>query len=317
MSSVINFASNMSWMSCTFQQQMVFGYEILIVYLLVLCLFSFPCYAFLCAARTNRLPTTHLNAGGIIVGVNKYSHDASCCIVDSSTGSILFTQAKERVSGTKHEGGAVGAIVKYGLDSIGATLQDVELVVSNNHHFRVNPFENRLAWNRDLRYCSDSYLDEFNTFPGVPKLELSHHLAHAWAVAGTAPFDEGLVLVMDGMGESYKAMAEDLSGVEKYSGDYMHDLKLSPSRIPCVTYPSAAALQSGSTYREAESAYVFSRATGLLQPVFKRWTRERSPSELYNHGFENMESLGTALASSICSVLPATCTCNISQGLYR
>jgi predicted NodU family carbamoyl transferase len=42
-------------------------------------------------------------------------------------------------------------------------------------------------------------------FSGVPKLELSHHLAHAWAAAGTAPFDEGLVLVMDGM---YKAMVE-------------------------------------------------------------------------------------------------------------
>jgi hypothetical protein len=135
-------------------------------------------------------------------------------------------------------------------------------------------------------------MDEYNSFPGVPKLELSHHLAHAWAAAGTAPFDEGLVLVMDGMGESYKAMAEDLSGAEKDSGDYMHDLKL--PQAACVTHPSQAALQSGSTYREAESAYAFSRATGLLRPVFKRWTRERSPSELYNHGFENMESLGEA-----------------------
>lgn len=30
----------------------------------------------------------------------------------------------------------------------------------------------------------------------------------------------------------------------------------------------------------------------MLTPVYKRWTRERSPPELYNHGFENMESLG-------------------------
>lgn len=43
---------------------------------------------------------------------------------------------------------------------------------------------------------------------------------------GTAPFDAGLVVVMDGMGESYRAMAEDAGGAEEGSGDYMHDLKL-------------------------------------------------------------------------------------------
>lgn len=32
----------------------------------------------------------------LIAGVNKYTHDASCCIVDSATGKVLFSQAKER-----------------------------------------------------------------------------------------------------------------------------------------------------------------------------------------------------------------------------
>ncbi|CAN0512020.1 unnamed protein product, partial [Scytosiphon promiscuus] len=53
-------------------------------------------------------------------------------------------------------------------------------------------------------------------------------------------------------------------------------------------------------YREAESAYQFVRGTGeggdggppTLTPIYKRWTRERSPPELFNHGFENMESMG-------------------------
>lgn len=30
----------------------------------------------------------------------------------------------------------------------------------------------------------------------------------------------------------------------------------------------------------------------VITPIYKRWTRERSPPELYNHGFENMESMG-------------------------
>ena len=86
--------------------------------------------------------------------------------------------------------------------------------------------------------------------PNAKHLELSHHLAHAWSVAGilpTLPFpssssssssasstsspassledEKVLVLVMDGMGESYRSMREDLTGLETESGDYMHDLK--------------------------------------------------------------------------------------------
>lgn len=46
----------------------------------------------------------------LIVGLNKYSHDASCCIVDASSGEILFSQSKERVTGKKHDGGSVQSI---------------------------------------------------------------------------------------------------------------------------------------------------------------------------------------------------------------
>ena len=78
-----------------------------------------------------------------------------------------------------------------------------------------------------------------------------------------------------------------------------------------------AAFAPSTDYREAESVYSF-RGTELkrvlkrcishylplsptishylpgteLKRVFKRWQAHRSPSELYNHGFENMESLG-------------------------
>ena len=51
-------------------------------------------------------------------------------------------------------------------------------------------------------------------------------------------------------------------------------------------------------HREAESAYVFDGNN--VSRAFKRWVRQRSPSELYNHGFENLESVG-ALYSRISS----------------
>jgi len=237
--------------------------------------------------------STALNAN-LIVGVNKYSHDASCCIIDSDSGKVLFTQAKERISGRKHDGGSVGSIVKHGLKSIHADLNDVVSVVSNNHHHRVNPFEERINFNKALNYISSEYDDEYNLFPGVEKLELSHHLAHAWSAVGTAPFDQGVALVMDGMGESRKAMVEDMLGLEEKSGDYMHDLKLLQLMgLQESELFNHIALSPASTYREAETAYLFDRARGLVVPVFKRWARERSPSELYNHGFENIDSIGS------------------------
>ena len=226
----------------------------------------------------------------LIIGLNKYSHDASCCIVNSADGNILFAQSKERLTHRKHDGGSVGDLVQYGLNYIGATVNDVDIVVSNNHHHRVLPYEKRLPFYEKLNYCPRDYLDPLNLFPGAKHLELSHHLAHAWSVMGTAPFNKGLILVMDGMGESFRAMLEDMKGIEDYSGDYMHDMRLIASQKDENFVGVPYSLSPSSGYREAETAYLFENMS--LRPVFKRWSRERSPPELYNHGFENMESLG-------------------------
>ena len=250
--------------------------------------------AFQCAApcmHASRRRKLDLHAS-LIFGLNKYSHDASCCVVDSETGNILFSQAKERVTGRKHDGGSIGSLVRFALNSIGGRLQDVSHVVSNNHHFRVLPYEHRIPFYKALMYAPGDYDDSYNLLSHAKHYELSHHLAHAWSVVPAAPFDKGLVLVMDGMGESYGAMVRDMAGVEEHGGDYMHDLKLLKAYGTDAFIGQPLSLLPGFGYREAETAYVFDRQHSVLRPVFKRWTRERSPPELYNHGFENMESLG-------------------------
>lgn len=92
----------------------------------------------------------------LVLGINKYSHDASICIADSETGKILFSQAKERITGRKHDGGAVGKLINYGIKSIGASVEDISVVVSNNHHFRVIPFEKQIPFYSSLNYVSTS-----------------------------------------------------------------------------------------------------------------------------------------------------------------
>ncbi|CAM9249641.1 unnamed protein product [Discosporangium mesarthrocarpum] len=259
--------------------------------------------------------------GGLILGLNRYSHDSSVCVVSLTDGSRLFAGEKERITRVKHDGGDTGELVNHALESIGASLDDVRLVVSNNHHHRVKPFERRLPWTVPLGIYPPSYISPSNLLPEAEHIELSHHLAHAWCAADLAPFPRGLVVVMDGMGEAYGAMARaeaDLvrevgkgketemagsTGDPECSG-YYNDLRLLREmgsrdgevgggvpefqQVPAELHPHEA-------YREAESAYTFTRGPDgrpILTPVFKRWTMERSPSELYNHGFENMESLG-------------------------
>lgn len=56
----------------------------------------------------NRQERLMMAGSKLIVGLNKYSHDASCAIIDSSSGKVLFSQAKERLTGRKHDGGGIG-----------------------------------------------------------------------------------------------------------------------------------------------------------------------------------------------------------------
>ena len=235
----------------------------------------------------------------LIVGLSKYSHDASCAILDASNGKLLFNQAKERVTSHKHEGGSTGELLDYAMEYLKADISDIEVVVSNNHIHRVIPYENRLPFYKSLNYITDDYITNSNLLKHAKHYELSHHLAHAWSAIGTAPFKKGLILVMDGMGETFRAMSED------ESNNYYHDLKLLKStdklnKERFVGIPKY--LKLGSSYREGETAYYYDGYT--ITPVYKRWSKENTTfdSDLYNYGFEFHESIG-AIYSRISSYL--------------
>ena len=235
-----------------------------------------------------------------VVGLNQYSHDAGCCLL-SCDGRHSIMVPNERLSRVKHDGGDTAAAVAHALAAVGATLDDVAVACSNNHHHRVAAFERRLPWSVALGLYPDSALSAHNLLPGVPKHELSHHLAHAWSAAAQAPFERGLVVVMDGMGETLGAMQAAAA-----AGDdaYMHDLRLHDAPGGgCVRVPERLEALEGApasvAHREAESAYLFEGGR-VTSRVFKRWVPHRSPSELYNHGFESLESLG-ALYSRVSS----------------
>jgi carbamoyltransferase len=220
-----------------------------------------------------------------ILGLNQYTHSAAACLLDAS-GEVVCALAKERITRKKHDGGDNAAVVEAVLEYAGIDLGDLALVVANNHLFRIRPFEQTLDWASALHQYVPSYRSRYSLLPGVDKFELSHHLSHAWSVLPHAPFAQGLILVADGIGSSYADCLGHTIGSNL--GGYQSDADLPKAANYSEVPPPQA--RANASWREGETVYRFE---GLrLESYFKRWIQERSPSLLYNYGFENMESLG-------------------------
>ena len=214
----------------------------------------------------------------LILGINKYSHDTTLCAADADTSEVLFAISKERISRTKHDGGNIVTLVETCLDTLDLNIDNIHKVIMNNHHHRILPLEDdidHMEWEEGLVInggIEDGYSDEYNVLEGVDnKLELSHHLAHAYSVCAQSPFDTGLIVVMDGMGETYRAMKIALDSEDD---SYVSDFTLckgKDEKIEIVPKDLDMLVSTKSYYdwREAESVYTFCKdeKTGLKVKV--------------------------------------------------
>lgn len=257
----------------------------------------------------------------LVLGLNKYSHDTTLCAADAKTGEVLFAMSKERLTRRKHDSGNVASLVEKCLEQLDLDLDSIERVVVNNHHHRVLPLEDDLGaieWEEGLQIndgTESGYSDEENLLSHAEKLEMSHHLAHAYSAAAQCPFDSGMVVVMDGMGETYRAMSSAAElGEERYVTDLLFD-----GTFQCI--PSDIRERSQNSvfdWREGESVYVFEKKDGKdmsVKPVFKRFVEERTPPARYNHGFENMESVGALYSRASSHVFGDWNSCGKVMGL--
>lgn len=261
----------------------------------------------------------------LVVGLNKYSHDTSICAADVDTGKVLFAQSKERITRRKHDSGNVASLVDTCLAALNLDLDSIDLVVQNNHHHRIAPLEQNIRhmeWESGLNINGGAeeagYDDPENLLPdATSRHELSHHLAHAYSTATQAPFETGLVVVMDGMGETYRTMMHAKETGDKH---YTSDFSFKDQSFECIPSNLAElAAQSHFDWREAESIYVFAKKTDTktidLRPVWKRFTQENSPPVLYNHGFENMDSVGAVYSRAASHIFGNWNVCGKVMGL--
>ena len=176
-----------------------------------------------------------------VLGLNTYDHDVSACLLRD--GVIAFAIAKERITREKHATGFYKEVIDYCLDAEGITLDDVDLVVRNCYILPVPEMEERLVYQDMSGFLPEYERTEASKHPlylshSDKVVSISHHLAHAYSAFAVSPFEEGVVMIVDGVGsyqsdvvEPYPAtdratpLARESESYYKFSGSKLECLK--------------------------------------------------------------------------------------------
>ena len=151
-----------------------------------------------------------------------------------------------RITRLKHASGFYQEVINYCLDAEGIRLDDVDLVVRNCYVLPVDDLEQRLIHMEMPLYLSEPEREQAKHHPlfrtqSNKVVNISHHLAHAYSGFAACPFDEGVIMVVDGVGG--------------YRADVMEQVPPGSDTVPLA--------------REFESYYRFSGSQ--LEPIKKVW----------------------------------------------
>jgi carbamoyltransferase len=176
-----------------------------------------------------------------VLGINAYDHDVSACLLRN--GEIAFAVCKERLTREKHDTGFYQEVVDYCLTAEGISLDDVDLVVRNCYVLPVEDLETRIV-SVDVPEVMDVaertqaakhplYLSRSNKV-----VTASHHLAHAYSAFAASPFEDGVVMVVDGVGnyssditepgqltENVDPLARESESYYRFEGSRLETLK--------------------------------------------------------------------------------------------
>jgi carbamoyltransferase len=176
-----------------------------------------------------------------VLGLNTYDHDVSACLLRD--GEIAFGIAKERITREKHASGFYKEVIDYCLDAEGITMDDIDLVVRNCYILPVPEMEDRLIYQDMPGFLAEFERAEAAKHPWFRSnsdklVTISHHLAHAYSAFAVSPFEEGAIMIVDGVG-SYRSdvnerfpasdvaspLARESESYYKFSGSQLECLK--------------------------------------------------------------------------------------------
>jgi carbamoyltransferase len=155
------------------------------------------------------------------LGISAFYHDSAAALV--CDGEIVAAAQEERFTRKKHDPSFPVHAVEYCLQAAGVTLDEVDFVVFYDKPFL--KFERLLEtylafaprglrsfqmamplWIREKLFQKDLLAKELKRISPASKVEgkllfTEHHMSHAASAFFPSPFDEALVLTMDGVGE--------------------------------------------------------------------------------------------------------------------
>jgi len=156
----------------------------------------------------------------IIIGISCFYHDSAVAIIED--GSIIAAAQEERFTRIKHDSAFPHKALEWALSECQITLDDIDAVV-----FYDKPILtfNRLletyiafapkgfcsfikaipVWIKDKLFQKDNILKELrrysSDFPTKKLLFAEHHLSHAASAFYVSPYEDAVVLTLDGVGE--------------------------------------------------------------------------------------------------------------------
>src|SRR5215471_17296084 len=184
-----------------------------------------------------------------VLGINAYDHDVSACLLRD--GEIAYAIAKERITRRKHAAGFFQEAVDYVLGAEGIAIDDVDLVVRNCYVLPVDELETRLLSIGVPEVMDERERQQARNHPlhrshSNKVLTISHHLAHAYSAFAMCPFDQGAIMVVDGVGnyaaditepgqltENVNPLARESESYYAFDGSRLETLKkvwLEPAR---------------------------------------------------------------------------------------
>ncbi len=142
-----------------------------------------------------------------VLGINAYDHDVSACLLKD--GVIVCAIEKERITRQKHATGFYDEVVDYCLEAEGIKISDLDMVVRNCYVLPIEDLETRLLYENVPELMTEDEREIAATHPlhmtqSDKVVTISHHMAHAYSAFAACPFDEGAVMIVDGVG-SYAA----------------------------------------------------------------------------------------------------------------
>src|SRR4029453_13124075 len=163
-------------------------------------------------ATATATPQRRMSTNTYVLGINAYDHDVSACLLRN--GEIAYAISKERLTREKHDTGFFQEVIDYCLGAEGITLDDVDLVVRNCYVLPLEDLETRLLYEdipefMDAQERAQALKSLLFRTHSNKVITVSHHLAHAYSAFAACPFDEGVIMIVDGVGNYAPAIHEE------------------------------------------------------------------------------------------------------------